>query len=387
MRYLSVLLMCILAGAEVDLFVPSFPQLQKVFELSPFSVELMLGVNFSAYCLSSIVVGNLGDRLGRRPVILWGLVLFIMGSAFCTFATAYWHLLFGRFLQGVGIAGPAVLAYVVIADQYPVHQQQKLMGILNGCVTLAMAFAPVIGSYVNLYYGWVGNFVGLLSLGLISLSLCFFTLPKDSGNKNVNLSLASYLPVFKSKLAMTYIIAICFLVVPYWLFIGLSPILYMDSYGVPIDSFGFYQGALAAVFAITSLSSGRLIAKLGTKGMYYAGLSLLSVGVFIIALIVVFNINDPFWITFTLLIWSSGIVFPINILYPMSLESVPDAKGRIAAVIQAGRLLLTSASLQVVSYFYMGTFFSIGLAMCLIFMVAFFALFYLTHHFQVLKKH
>ncbi len=92
------MLMDILVGAEIDLFVPSFPELQEVFALTPFMVELTLGVNLGAHCLICPLAGTLGDRYGRKPIIMLGLSIFIVGSIFCTFASTYWQVLLGRFL-------------------------------------------------------------------------------------------------------------------------------------------------------------------------------------------------------------------------------------------------------------------------------------------------
>jgi DHA1 family bicyclomycin/chloramphenicol resistance-like MFS transporter len=194
--FITILIMEILGGAEVDIFVPSFPDLQRTFNLSPFIVELTLAVNLTAHCLTSLIVGNLGDRYGRRPIILIGLGVFIVGSVFCIFSTAYWQLLFGRFLQGAGISAPVVLSYLVIADQYSAAKQQQLMGVLNGALTLGMAFAPVVGSYVNTFFHWQGNFVLLLILSLICLGLGIIFLPKGVKNPNISLSLREYKPVF-----------------------------------------------------------------------------------------------------------------------------------------------------------------------------------------------
>ena len=86
-------------------------------------------------------------------------------------------------MQGCGISSVAVLVYVVLADIYSVQEQQRLMGILNGTIALSMAIAPVIGSYVNLFWGWRGNFVLLLIVGLISLILGILFIPKRKVNK------------------------------------------------------------------------------------------------------------------------------------------------------------------------------------------------------------
>ena len=168
--------------------------------------ELLLGVNLTAYCITSLIVGNLGDRYGRRPIIILGLLIFNLGSLFCVFANNYAVILFGRFLQGCGISSVAVLVYVVLADIYSVQEQQRLMGILNGTIALSMAIAPVISSYVNLFWGWRSNFVLLLIVGLISLMLGILFIPKEKLIKNTYFfkRIYTYLQIAKSYILYTY---------------------------------------------------------------------------------------------------------------------------------------------------------------------------------------
>src|SRR3989338_11107656 len=82
----AVILMDLLTGIEFDLFVPSFPQLQTHFSLTPFWVEALLSVNFIGYCISLFFVGGLADRYGRKPIILLGLLIFIIGTIFRSLA-------------------------------------------------------------------------------------------------------------------------------------------------------------------------------------------------------------------------------------------------------------------------------------------------------------
>ncbi len=69
MMLMTVILMDLLAGMEFDLFVPSFPELQTQFHLSPFLVETLLSINFIGFCLSLFFVGSLADHYGRKPII------------------------------------------------------------------------------------------------------------------------------------------------------------------------------------------------------------------------------------------------------------------------------------------------------------------------------
>lgn len=371
--FITILIMEILGGAEVDIFVPSFPDLQRTFNLSPFMVELTLAVNLTAHCLTSLIVGNLGDRYGRRPIILIGLYIFIAGSVFCIFSTAYWHLLFGRFLQGAGISAPVVLSYLVIADKYSAAKQQELMGVLNGAMTLGMAFAPVVGSYVNMFFHWQGNFVLLLILSLVCLALGSIFLPKAVKNPNVSMSLREYKPIFRSKVAFYHIATIILGLQSYWVFVGMSPILYMEDLGVSLKEFGFYQGALAITFSIGSFSSGIFLRKFGQKNCFFFSIFLLVGFTLMLPVLILFNVKDPVLITAVMLLQSVGIILPINILWPLMLEAIPEGKGRLAAVAVASRLIVTALSLQAASFFYDGTFRSLGIAMGLFIGLAFWA--------------
>src|SRR5437016_10875690 len=113
MLLLTVILMDLLAGMEFDLFVPSFPELQSEFNLSAFWVEALVSVNFIGYCLALFFVGSLADRYGRKPIILIGLMIFIVGSVLCLWGLSYEFLIVGRFLQGVGVAAPAILSFLI----------------------------------------------------------------------------------------------------------------------------------------------------------------------------------------------------------------------------------------------------------------------------------
>ena len=360
-KFITVLLICILAGMEVDLFIPSFPELQRVFNLTPFQVQLTLSVNFIAYCVCCLFAGTLGDRFNRRTVLLGSLAIFVFGSILCVTALSFAMLLAGRCLQGIGMAGPAVLAFVVIADEYPIEKQPAMLGILNGMITVAMAFAPVIGSHVNLYFDWRGNFIVLLGLSIVCLVTGFLAIPNRKGDPSVSLSPKTYVPLLNSKRFMYFVLAICLMCTPYWVFIGMAPILYMEDLGVSLQAFGFYQGAIAGVFSVVSLLSSILLLRFKEKRCFYVGTTICGISAILILIITIFGLEKPWILTGAMLVLAAGIVFPINILYPQSLEVVENVKGRAAAVVGSTRLIMTAGGLGLVSYIYKGSYFPIGI--------------------------
>jgi DHA1 family bicyclomycin/chloramphenicol resistance-like MFS transporter len=362
MVLITIILMDLLAGMEFDLFVPSFPELQTQFGLSPFWVEALLSINFMGYFLSLFFVGALGDRYGRKPIIILGLLTFIVGSFLCLRAISYHFLLIGRFLQGIGIAAPAILSFLIIADAYSLKNQQSLYAILNGLFNAAAGAAPVIGSYVALYFHWQGNFMVLLLLGLLSCVMIIFFIPTQKLPEHKEpLSLRGYIPLFHSKSLLQLMVYFVINFVPYWIFVGMSPLLYMEDLGVTLSHFGYYQGALALLHALGSLLFGLIITRYNQRKMLYISAYIFIIGLISIGVVTFLDSSNPLMITLAFLPFVIGQVIPGTILYPLCLNVMPEAKGRVSAILQGGRLLFSAFFLQLAGYFYQGSFQNIGI--------------------------
>ena len=193
----TVIMMDLLTSMEFDIFIPSFPELQNHFNQSTSWTEALLSFNFAGYCLSLFFVGGLADLYGRKPIILLGLSVFIIGSILCLSTESYNLLLVGRFLQGIGVAAPAIISFLIISNTYPIKKQQFLIAMLNGSLNLAIAFAPIIGSYVTLHFHWQGNFTLLLLLALIISVITMIFIPNYKlPEYKSNSVLHSYISVF-----------------------------------------------------------------------------------------------------------------------------------------------------------------------------------------------
>lgn len=370
---LTIVFMDLLTGMEFDLFVPSFSQLQHHFHLTTVWVEGLLSINFIGYCVGLFIVGDLADRYGRKPIILYGLLLFVLGSVFCIVSDYYSFILFGRFLQGFGIAAPAILSFLIIADRYPLNKQQFLMAMLNGSLNLAAGIAPVIGSFITLYFHWRGNFAALLLLGFIVLlmAVCFIPDDRVSTNVDVNVSFFSgYESLFRSKPLLLLIANIVVMFVPYWIFVGISPLLYIKNLHVSFSVFGLYQGVLAITFAIGSVIYGLIIRYATQKKWLTIGWFVFVAAFLVIGWNVVTNSVSPIAITSGMLIFVIAQIIPSTILYPLCLNFMSEAKGKVSAVIQGARLIFSALSLEIAGYFYKGTFQDTGIIIVLfIFMI------------------
>lgn len=373
---ITVIFMDFLTGMEFDLFVPSFTQLQQQFQLTPFWVEALLSANLVGYCFSLFFVGGLADKYGRKPIILAGLIVFNLATVLCLFTDHFSWLLMGRFLQGMGVAAPAILSFLIIADAYSLKQQQFLLAILNGSLNIATAVAPVLGSYLTLFLGWRGNFAALLSLGFITLSLTL-CLPKLQLPIKNSISLDGYSTIFKSRSLCLLISTIILFIVPYWIFVGMSPLLYVKDLHVSLRHFGYYQGVFALVFAVGSVIYGFILKMrdFDQKQMLFYAALLLMVSLLILLTVTFSRTMNPLYITLGFLPFVIGQIIPSAIMYPLALNSMPQVKGRISALIQGGRLLVTAISLQIAGYVYQGNFFNIGIILSLTIFLVIMAMF------------
>lgn len=387
MLFFTILIIEILIWAEVDVFVPSFPQIQSIFGISPFMVELTLGVNLLAQCIIGFFAGTLGDKYNKRIFIIGGIAVFLLGNLFCLFATSFWMLLFGRILQGIGVAFPNVMAYIVIADAYSLNEQKRMIGMVNGVITFAMAVAPVVGSYISLYYGWRGNFSFLLILAIGALILSHLYIPHDKKKHETqpSSSLKEYITVFRSKKTMLYVTALSLLGVPFFTFVAISPILYMEELGVSLAEFGFYQGILSVIFAVLSFTNGFFFDKFGERNCFIASIALMGIYVVCIIFLLIFEVRNPMIITAATIFMSAAAAFPIAILWPLCVDSMPSARAKVTALTHAARLIITTAAIQLTSYLYDGRYFYIGLVIMFAVFANFLALYKLNKYDKILS--
>lgn len=355
----------LLSGMEVDLFVPSCTQLQNRFCLSPFFVELAFGINLIAYCIGSIICSGISDIYGKKNTILWGCFIFIAGSILCAFSNSFYLLLLGRFIQGFGISFPCVLAYVIIVDYYSKEQQAQFLGYLHGGITIGMAIAPIIGSFLAHYYGWQSNFHFLTLFGFFALILSYYFLPFDSYRTKKSFDLTAYKPVLTCKTTIFSIFSINFAVQGFWVFTALSPILYVGYYKMDLPLFGFYQGALSASFAVFSILGGHIIQKMGEEKALIRSVQVLFLSGLLILNCILFDLS-PFWITFSLCIHCASNAITVLLVWPKILNFKEEHKTQRSGFATATRLIITALCAQGISYIYQDVFMPIGIFIMLV---------------------
>ena len=166
--YIISLIACCI---EVDTSVPSFPALVDYFHTTESLAQHTVSINFLGFFISALIVGPLADAYGRRPVMIIGNAILMIGACMCVWAPTITTLLFARLIQGIGAATSAVVVFAMIADTHKGEKATQLIGLMNCVLTCLMAASPIAGSYLNEEFGWRGTYMAVAIVCIISWML------------------------------------------------------------------------------------------------------------------------------------------------------------------------------------------------------------------------
>src|SRR3954467_11209451 len=130
---------------SIDTFFPAFHAMEKALDVSAWQLQQVLTAYMLPFAFASLVHGPLSDAVGRRPVMIWGMSLYTVGSVLCTLAPNYEALIAARVLQGVTAGVGVVIGRAVVRDLYSGARAQRLMSLTTMIFSIAPAIAPIIG--------------------------------------------------------------------------------------------------------------------------------------------------------------------------------------------------------------------------------------------------
>ncbi|PCJ23849.1 MAG: MFS transporter [Rickettsiales bacterium] len=364
-----LLVISLLTGClEVDISVPSFPDISDYFDISDALTQMTIAINFLGFCISSIVYGPLSDSFGRRRVMMVGNFIMLIGAVGCVVATSIEFLLFARFIQGIGASTSAVVVFAMIADTYSADKSAKIIGTMNSLITVFMSLAPIVGGLINESIGWRGNFFTIAMLSIVSWIMLYFWLPETKkhftpfSRKKI---LQDYKTLFFDR-SFTYASLVPTLTFAgYISFIACASFLYMEAYDLPIMHYALHQGAIIAVFSVVSLYSGDVSKFLGERNCVIYGMFLLTAGSSFMLMVALLSNKSPYLTTLSMMIYGVGSAISYPVVFARSLEIFPDISGSASSVIMAIRSLMCAAFIALSSYLYAGKLVSVALVILL----------------------
>jgi MFS transporter, DHA1 family, multidrug resistance protein len=266
-------MMAALGPISTDIFLPSLPGMATALGSDLSRVQLTLSVYLFAFALGQLLYGPIADRLGRKPAILGGLILYCVGSAICTIAPTTETLIAARALQALGGAAPIVLSRAIVRDIYDGPAAARELSRIGMIMGLVPAVAPLLGGMLDALFGWRANFAALFMSGVGLAAAIVLLLPETVRERRPEqLSFASVFgsfgvvlrhPIFRANAALN-----SFAFAGLFSFISGSSFVLQKTYGLSQMGFavafsvmclGFIAGAVMTQNVISRWGPGRTI--------------------------------------------------------------------------------------------------------------------------------
>lgn len=265
MRMLLLLgLLSGLPALSTDMYLPAIPTLQSLWHISLAEANFSVVAFFICFSLCLLVHGPLSDRIGRKPVLVWGLGVYVASCFVCAVADSIWVLIAGRVAQAVGAAAAAALSLALAKDLYSGLARQKVLAYIGVIMPLCPMIAPVIGGELLLVMSWRGIFICQGLTGLLVFFSCLhleepLTRFTSGGVLPV---LRRYRALFGNTRFILLNFALTFMGLGYFGFVAGSSSIYITGFGVSEQAYGFLFGLNGFAIMAGSFASARLCANM-----------------------------------------------------------------------------------------------------------------------------
>lgn len=165
-----------IAPFATSIFMPSLPDIARDLQVTPAQVQLTVTAYLVGLSSGQIVYGPLADRYGRKPMMLAALLIFCAATVLCAVANSIELLIVGRALQATGGAGVIVIVRAIIRDVHEGARAARELAIMGAILSLSPILAPILGGFLQVWFGWRSTFVVLLVVGVVFVFAAWFLL-------------------------------------------------------------------------------------------------------------------------------------------------------------------------------------------------------------------
>ena len=323
---------------SVDLYLPSLPELGRVFGASVPQVQLTLSGYLLCFAIGQIVFGPISDHVGRKPVLLAALSLYVAVCLSCLFATSIEMLIALRCLQALGVAGAPVLARAIVRDLYQGVRAGRELARMGSITALAPVVAPSLGGVLQATFGWRASFLGMAALGLCAIILVVRLLPETMKQPPTHpMSLLSIIRGYGIFLRhRTFRIYLAIVSASYgglFAWISGSSFVLQDLYGLSPLLFGLVFAAATLGYGLGTLLAARLVVRIGIDRTIVCGGVALAVGGLAMAAAIALGATSPAALAVPMALYLCGLGLAMPQSMAGALMPFPERAGAASSLL------------------------------------------------------
>lgn len=328
---------------SIDAMLPALPQIGAA--LSPDNLnnaQLIITSFVLGMGIGTMFTGPLSDAYGRKPVMIAGAVVYVVGCGLAWAAQSLELMLAARVLMGLGASGPRVVAMALVRDIYQGRDMARIMSFVMAVFALVPALAPILGHFIILGFGWRAIFAAFMLFSVITLLWLLIRqpetlMPENRRSLSISALYTATAQMFAHRTArlsiavQTLVFGILFIV------LSSTQQVFDVTFGQGAH-FHYWFGGIAILAASASLLNARLVMRLGMRAIIKAMLTI-QIGI-TLAMIAITAIDGPYWLAFgTYVIWVTGNFFQAGLtignLNALAMEDMGHIAGLAASIIAA----------------------------------------------------
>ncbi|ANF82315.1 Bcr/CflA family drug resistance efflux transporter [Acinetobacter sp. NCu2D-2] len=286
-----------LGPLSIDMYLSALPAIANDFGVSTQMVANSLPAYFLGLAVGQLIYGPISDRIGRKPPLYFGLILYVVAGLLCAFADNEWQLIAARVLQALGGCVGVVVARAAIRDRLDMQASAQAFASMMIVTTLAPIIAPSLGAWVLMFFNWHVIFVVLMLCGLINLICVHFffketLIPERRLQLSFKQVFSLYSAILQDKSFRKPMMAGSFSSAVLFCYISASSAILMDHYHLNQQQFAYTFGFNALGIMLLSTLNKRLATRLNVFQRLKIGTTLQLIGVISLFILGVMDIKS-----------------------------------------------------------------------------------------------
>ncbi|WP_410216879.1 multidrug effflux MFS transporter [Paracoccus sp. (in: a-proteobacteria)] len=260
------------SALSMNVFLPSLPGMARDFEVDYGVMQLSVSAYIGASAVLQLLGGPISDRFGRRPVILWSLVGFLLATLGTLLATTATVFLIFRLMQAV-VTVCLLVPRAVIRDLYEGDQAASMLGYVTMGMAVVPMMAPVFGGVLDEIFGWQANFAVMGLLGLAVLAVAYQDMGETvrGGGLPLRRQMANYPILARSHRFWGYCMAAALSQGAFFAYLGGAPFVGEQIFGLTPAQVGYWFAAPSIGYILGNFLSARYSPVVGLNRMILIG--------------------------------------------------------------------------------------------------------------------
>lgn len=326
-----------LGPLSTDFYLPALPAIASGLHTDSVGVQLTLSVYLLGFGVGQLVVGPLSDRFGRRPVMLWGMLVFLLSSVVCALADSITTLVAARLVQAFGACAGPVLGRAVVRDIYGPAESARVLSHVSTATALAPLLAPLFGGWLTALWGWRATFVALTVYACVLMVAVWRLLQETNGHPDAHATRparmwANYRTLLADPAYRSALLIGCGAFAALFAFISGSPFVFIEHFGMSPQQMGLAFGLNVTGFMLGTTLSARLSRRLGPVRLIRHGVWLGATCGIVLAVLALVGPHHPAAVIVPM--W--GVAAAIGLILPnataMGLAGYPKMAGAAASL-------------------------------------------------------